>query len=196
MSVPRFREVPESWKYPLGPYRQAPPEHGGEWWLVNPFTSAEPWRSQTAGTAALPVGFAELFGPRPKPVDFKDAPNPSWSWRTAVDHWEQDLRNFKRAGLPEWVTLEELSVVEQATRAWGLGSPKFYEGKYGWMARFTESLIPDFEASAWGVVNVTHHVIAAYQLRLLERDVVPNERHPFVPPQLWPAATDASRGRN
>jgi hypothetical protein len=33
-------EIPAHWKAPYGPYRQAPQQYGGEWWFVNPFTSA------------------------------------------------------------------------------------------------------------------------------------------------------------
>jgi hypothetical protein len=187
MNTPHFGEVPESWRYPLGPYRQAPSEYGGEWWLVNPFTGEEPW--VTRGQAApreLPAGFVEIFGERPKIADYAQAPNPGLAWRVAVDLWEQDLRYFKRAGIPDWASLEQVVVAEQVTRAWGLGPPRFYEGRYGWMARFPESQIRSFESTAWGVLNVTHHVIAGYQWRLLEQGIVPEKRHPFVPPHVWP----------
>lgn len=193
MSTPRFKEVPEQWKHPFGPYRQAPAEYGGEWWLVNPFTTDEPWVTQSqVGTRELPAGFAEIFGPRPKISDFSETPNAAFSWRVAVDLWEQDLRYFKRAGIPEWASLEQVAVAEEVTRSWDLGPARFYEGRYGWMARFPESRLRTFESSAWGVLNVTHHVIAGYQWRLLEQGIVPDKRHPFVPPHVWPEDKKAS----
>ena len=42
MGTPHYKEIPDHWKYPMGPYHQAPPEFGGEWWVVNPFTTSEP----------------------------------------------------------------------------------------------------------------------------------------------------------
>lgn len=43
-NTPRYQDVPDSWKWPIGPYQQAPEEFGGEWWKVNPFTGSEPWK--------------------------------------------------------------------------------------------------------------------------------------------------------
>ena len=193
MSTPRFQEVPEQWKHPLGPYRQAPAEYGGEWWLVNPFTTDEPWAAQSqVATRELPAGFVEIFGLRPKISDFSETPNQAFAWRVAVDLWEQDLRYFKRAGIPEWASLEQVAVAEEVTRSWDLGPARFYEGRYGWMARFPESRLRAFESSAWGVLHVTHHVIAGYQWRLLEQGIVPDKRHPFVPPHVWPEDKKAS----
>ena len=37
-NTPRYQDVPDVWKWPIGPYQQAPEEFGGEWWKVNPFT--------------------------------------------------------------------------------------------------------------------------------------------------------------
>ena len=193
MSTPRFEKVPEDWKHPFGPYRQAPAEFGGEWWLVSPFTTEEPWVAQsTVVDRELPPGFTEVFGPRPKISDFSHAPNAAFSWRVAVDLWEQDLRYFKRGGVPEWTTQEQTAAAEEVCRFWDLGPARFYEGRYGWMARFPESQLRAFESSAWGVLNVTHHVIATFQWRLLEQGIVPAKRHPFVPPQLWPDEEKAS----
>ena len=65
----RPKEIPEAWKHPVGPYRQAPPEYGGEWWLVNPFSGDEPWLlldRKAPVPEVLPVGFENTFGPRPK----------------------------------------------------------------------------------------------------------------------------------
>ncbi len=193
MSTPRFADVPAEWKYPLGPYRQAPAEYGGEWWLVNPFTTAEPWVTQSGAVVEeLPAGFAGVFGTRPQISEFSEAPEPGAAWRAAVERWEQDLRYFQRAGAPEWATPEQVSAAEGITRSWGLGAARFYEGRYGWMARFPESQIRTFESSAWGALNVTHHVVATYQWRLLEQGIVPPKQHPFVPPQVWPEDEKAS----
>ena len=81
MGVPRYKEVPEHWRSPIGPYRQAPAEFGGEWWMVNPFTTEEPWRNEAGPTEQLPDGFLEIFGPRPKVSDYLDTPKPSDSFR-------------------------------------------------------------------------------------------------------------------
>ena len=184
----RFKQVPEPWKYPLGPYRQAPPEHGGEWWLVNPFTTAEPWLTQGIAPSpeVLPPGFVEIFGPRPKISDFSKSATPSLLFRLATVQWEQDLRYFKQAGVPEWATAEQLASAAQVAQQWELGAPRFYEGRYGWMVRFPESQVKDFESSAWGILNAMHLQVAAYQLRLIDRGGIPRNRHPFVPPHVWP----------
>ena len=96
--------IPENWKAPIGPYREAPPEFGGGWWVVNPFNSFgttgnhSPWErlAPQAKPEALPAGFVDIFGPKP---EFADFPN-SASWTTARNHWAQNLRQFKGAGRP------------------------------------------------------------------------------------------------
>ncbi len=185
---PRFAETPEHWKHPNGPYRRAPEEFGAEWWLVNPFTTAEPWKLADSGPEpeALPSGFVEIFGPRPRAEDYMNTSNPSLLFRIARTHWEQDLRLFVRAGLPDWADQEQYEAATRLYRHWGMGSPHFYEGAHGWMARFPGSQARDFEAAAWTALTATHHVIAQYQLELIERDLVPKQQHPFVPPQAWP----------
>jgi hypothetical protein len=196
MASPHFQQVPEHWKYPMGPYLQAPPEHGGEWWLVSPFTTPEPWLNQVNSSRqeTLPVGFVEIFGPRPTITGYKHTPNPSLMLRAATVVWEQDLKYFKSASMPEWLTPAELADVERVAQHWGLGKPKYYEGRYGWMARFSDSEIKDFESSAWGAVNATHLLVAQYQLRLIDRGTIPEKRHPFVPPHLWPEGGEVSEG--
>jgi hypothetical protein len=188
MSVPSFNEVPEHWKHPIGPYRQAPAEYGGAWWLVNPFTTADPWVTQgnKGNEGPLPEGFAEIFGGRPKASDYFNSSNPSLFHRIAKDRWDQDLRYFKRAGAPAWMEETQKANADETYRAWGLGLPKYYEGRYGWMGRFVESAIRDFEAPAWTLIFGAHQLIAGYQMRLIERGIVPEKRHPFVPPHVWP----------
>ena len=193
---PRFEEVPEHWKHPFGPYRRAPGECGGEWWLVSPFTTAEPWvlaAGSTGPPERLPEGFMAIFGERPKARDFLGGANPSLLFRTAVGRWEQDLRYFRRAGLPEWAEPGQAEAAGELFRRWGMGAPRFYEGRYDWMARFPESEAPDFESAAWAALFATHLVIAQYQLALIERDVTPPQQHPFVPPHMWPNGEESKK---
>ncbi|MBI1356539.1 MAG: hypothetical protein GC160_19530 [Acidobacteria bacterium] len=187
---PHFDQVPDYWKAPIGPYRQAPAEYGGGWWLVNPFTSAEPWVSalrEGPQHEDLPPGFEEIFGPRPQAGAFLGSANPSLLYRTAVVQWEQDLRYFRQSGAPEWADAGLVETAANVFRSWEMGTPRFYEGRYGWMARFPESVVPDFEIGAWAALFSTHLVIAQFQLELIERNVTPKQQHPFVPPQLWPS---------
>lgn len=189
---PTFSEVPDHWKHPNGPYRKAPEDYGAEWWLVNPFTSAEPWKQRAPGTEAdeesLPPGFAEIFGTRPQAADFLGTSNPSLLYRIARTQWEQDLRQFVRAGLPEWADRSQYDTAANLFRSWGMGTPSFYAGRYGWMVRFPGSQARDFEAAAWTALTAAHQVIAQYQLELIERGITPKQQHPFVPPHMWPKA--------
>ncbi|MEZ5365155.1 MAG: hypothetical protein R2748_23215 [Bryobacterales bacterium] len=193
--TPRFQDVPEHWKYPEGPYRQAPVDYGGQWWLVNPFGSAEPWvtQSQPVQKESLPEGFEEIFGGRPKAASFRETPSPSLYFRMAVTDWEQSLRQFVRAGMPEWAPAEMIEAADKVFEAWGMGRPRFYEGRYGWSARFPDSEIPEFECAARSVMESAHLVVAQYQLALLERGETPATKHPFVPPQAWPSETSEDK---
>lgn len=185
-----FKDVPGHWKHPEGPYRQAPGEYGGEWWLVNPFTSPTPWltRSKASRQERLPDGFEGLFGPRPEASRFRDTPNPSLYFRIAVTKWEQDLGHFRRAGTPEWLDEQSLRTAAQVFESWEMGRPQFYEGRYGWSARFPGSSLPEFEAAARAAIEATHLVVAQYQMALLDAGITPSKKHPFVPPQAWPNA--------
>ena len=187
--TPRFQDVPEHWKHPEGPYRQAPPEYGGEWWLVNPFGSATPWLTQgkPGPQEKLPPGFEQIFGPRPKAEDFRETPNPSLYFRMAVVDWEQSLRQFKRAGLPDWANAEHAANAERVFASWGMGRPGYCEGRYGWSARFYESALRQFECAARAALESTHLVVAQYQMALLEAGSIPANKHPFVPPHVWPS---------
>ncbi len=185
--TPRFKEVPEHWQAPMGPYRQAPTEFGGEWWLVSPFTGEEPWRTQGAAVAEKPApeGFVEVFGERPRVSDFRGTASPSAAFRAAMAQWEQDLRYFKRAGVPEWTDADAIAAASRVYVAWEMGTPRLYEGRYGWMARFTDSAAPDFEVPAFTAIEAPHLVVARYQIRRLEGGDQPTVKHPFVPPALW-----------
>lgn len=197
--VPRFAAVPESAKYPNGPYRQAPQEFGGEWWLTNPFTGTEPWRTQGAATspsgggtttepdlAPLPDGFVQIFGERPKMADFDSRTD----FKIAVGQWEQDLRHFKQAGPPPEFDQEKIGLASGVFEAWGLGEPKFYEGRYGWMARFPDSGFGDFEINANTAIEYTHQAVSSFQMRQLQEGVMPAVRHPYVPPWLFNPVSD------
>ena len=200
--IPRFADVPESAKYPNGPYRQAPEEFGGEWWLTNPFTGTEPWRTQGSSTspsgggntaepvspnlAPLPEGFVEIFGERPRMADFDSRTE----FKIAVGQWEQDLRHFKQAGAPPAFDPEKIGLASGVFEAWGMGQPQFYEGRYGWMARFPDSGFGDFEISANTAIEYTHQAVSSFQMRQLQEGVMPTVRHPYVPPWLFNPVTD------
>ena len=186
--TPVFDTVPEHWRHPVGPYRQAPQTFGGQWWLVNPFTGPAPWSTTRSDIAAaqLPAGFVELFGSRPRSQDYHSASNPSLAFRSALAIWEQELQHFKQAGYPEWATPDAWLEAVAAFEYWGMGRPQHYEGRYGWTTRFPQSAVRDFESMTWTALNASQLVIAQYQLRLLDQGVVPSKRHPFVPPIAWP----------
>ena len=178
--LPRFKEVPESAQYPLGPYRQAPPEFGADWWLVNPFTGAEPWRAlefvngpAKAALETQPVSedFVRVFGPRPKTG-------------TAAVQWEQDLSYFQGTGLPDGFNEAQSEAATAEFEAWGLGKPVFYEGRYGWQVRFPDSQLPMFETTASTALLVPHLVIAEHQVRSIQEGVTPSRYHPWLPERL------------
>jgi hypothetical protein len=190
--LPRFESVPESAKFPSGPYRQAPAEFGGEWWMVSPFTGPEPWLraspSQDSPVETLPNGFAEIFGHRPTRQQYPDY----FEFRLAKIGWEQDLKHFKRAGMPEGMDTAQLAASEQAFQEWGLGKPVFYEGGQGWRVSFPESAVRGFEMNPQTALMAPHVVIATYQIRLLQQGGAPENLHPWIPPHLLtPAAEEA-----
>lgn len=176
----RPKEVPEAWKHPVGPYRQAPPEYGGEWWLVNPFSGPEPWLlldREPPAAEVLPEGFTAIFGEKPEK---KDYPTRS-SWSLAVLQWDQDRKNFERAGTPPWASEKQLQLATDVLVAWGLGKPVFYEhSDWSWMARFPESESTDFDMNAHTAIVYTHLVVANYQIRLMQEGITPETRHPLL----------------
>lgn len=179
---PRFTDVPDSAKWPKGPYKQAPTEYGGEWWVINlgPFGgSRAPWLDHVEPVAppTYPDGFVETFGPRPLAEDYPK------NYREVVTRWEQDLKYFKQAGLPEWISSEEFAAARDLFWSWGMGEPRPYEGRYGWWVRFPESLLPFFEADARSALQLwTHGIVAQYQSELAAQGIRPEQWHPFVPP--------------
>ena len=186
--IPSFETVPEPWKHPIGPYRQAPAEFGGRWYMVNPFTGPEPWKNDThvSQPEVLPPGFEPIFGRCPKGSDFRDAPNPSEAFRRATVEWEQELKYFRRAGPPEWASEHELELAAGVFSFWNMGAPHYFEGRYGFMCRLPESRLKSFDSPAYAAIKGTHHEVALYQIRMLQSGMVPEKQHPFVPPQLWP----------
>jgi len=186
--IPSFDDVSEAWKAPFGPYRQAPEEYGSKWYKVNPWTGPEPWKQAVAPTVGLtlPSGFEDIFGPRPQGEDFRDEINPSRAFRVATVTWQQDLKYFKQAGAPEWLDDETLELIEDTTELWDMGVPYLYEGRYGWMARFPEAApYVSFETTAWALANAVHQVVANFQIKLLQNELIPAVQHPFVPPRLF-----------
>ena len=185
--TPRYTDVPEWAKHPLGPYRQAPPEYGGEWWFVNPFTGPEPWIPRASqNEQTLPDGFAEIFGLRPQAKDY--ATNDEF--HTARLRWEQNVKYFEGAGIPQGLEVAEIERVADIYEDWGMGRPVFYEGRYGWKVRFPDSQIHNYEANPGGMIKAPHVLIAQYQIRLLQKGTVPENPHPFVPPQLFPGGKE------
>ncbi len=180
--LPRFADVPESAQYPQGPYRQAPAEFGGDWWLVNPFTGSEPWRALdfvNNPTAAMetpdaPEDFVRVFGPRP-------------DTNTAATQWDQDLSYFQGSGLPDGFDQSQLDAASAQFEAWGMGKPVFYEGRYGWQVRFPDSQLPSFETTASTALLVPHLVVAEFQVREIQEGIMTGGTHPFLPARLQSA---------
>ncbi len=190
--IPRYANVPESAQWPAGPYRQAPAEFGGEWWLTNPFTGEQPWLTQTGGAGEslprpaqeipeAPADFIELFGPPPQ----ANAGTHRLHQSTAMAQWLIDLQHFQGSGLPDGFTQEQADKAGDLFEHWGLGRPVYYEGRYGWKARFPDSGIPGFEASPFTAIEAPHLVVAQYQVSMSQQGMPPAERHPFVPPGAW-----------
>lgn len=186
---PRFKQVPEAMKFPRGPYKQAPPDWGSEWWYVplGPFGgSAMPWERHVTKPPVeetYPDGFLETFGPRPQAEDFVGTDT---TYQEAIIRWNQDLKYFKQAGLPDFITTQTFQLASDIFQSWGMGRPRPYEGRYGWMVRFPNSALRFFEAPIWAVINWTHGVIAQYQTQLITDGIEPEQIHPFVPQHLRP----------
>ena len=183
-NTPRYQDVPDAWKWPIGPYQQAPEEFGGRWWKVNPFTGSEPWRPVEASVGSRPSEPAEeflaVFGPRPQARDFDGVT----AYRAARGRWDQDLEYFKRSGIPEGFDESQIAPATNVFETWGMGRPAFYEGRHGWAVRFPESGLPTFESKASTAIEYSHLIVAGFQIRQLLNGVDPAKRHPFVPPTL------------
>ena len=180
-NTPRYQDVPDVWKWPVGPYQQAPEEFGGEWWKVNPFTGSEPWKPLAGSERSGPTEeFLAVFGSRPEARDFDNVS----AYRAARGRWDQDLEFFKGSGIPEGYDQSQVDLATNVFESWGMGRPAFYEGRYGWAVRFPESGLPTFEANVSTALDYSHLIVAGFQVRQLLNGVDPAERHPFVPPML------------
>lgn len=182
--TPSYETVPEHWKKPIGPYAQAPAEYGGKWWYVSPFTGPEPWVTQGGQVEppSYPAGFIDAF-PRPAAKDF---PKFGVSYQQAMSRWNDDLKYFKRAGLPESLDQAAWDAARRLFIAWGMGEPMPFDGRYGFAVRFPKSLIPWFETSIPAVLEAAHHVIARYQISLRLAGIDVDQKHPLVPPEFFP----------
>ena len=186
-------EIPAHWQHENGgPYRKAPAEFGGEWWYVSPFTASgttgnnSPWERFTPqpDPKPLPDGFEAIFGKLPEFKDFTDRT----AWETARNHWEQNLRQFKGAGRPLWMSDKQQAELDVVYQKWNMGKPHFYGGEYGVMARFPQSQAQDFENDAWSTAFNPGSTIARYQIDLVQSGVkIPvGERHWLVPSWVFP----------
>ena len=173
--TPHYKTVPDAWKAGapnFGPYAQSPAEFGGEWWYVSPFNQ-KPWEA-LAPTNVLPPGFEAIFGPKPA----RNSPY--------FSEWNDNLKYFKQAGTPPDVDPGLLKQATAALVAWGLGAPAFYEGRYGWGARFPAQLMWDFDAPGVSWLNSYDWKIAEWQSRRILEGDIPAKIHPFVPPHILP----------
>jgi hypothetical protein len=156
---------------------------------VSPFTGPEPWKTQgvrTEGQAApakesYPDGFLDAF-PKPERSQFKKPAD----YTRAKARWEQDLKYFKQAGVPPDLSPEDLAAATAVAETWGMGKPRIYEGRYGWMVRFPDSKLPAFETDVNGLTLGMHQTVARYQVRMMQNGMKPSTRHPFVPPHVEP----------
>ena len=183
-------EVPEHWKAPMGPYRLAPDDFGGKWWLVTPFSDPKPWLAGTsrADSPGLPEGFENLFGLRPKWEDFLFLGQRALIvFEGAKVQWEQELKYFKAvARRPPGYEVARIFESVQVLKMWGLGEPTFYEGRFDWMGRFLTSGIPDYDSSAFQIINYPHHTVSQFQITDFNQNgETPAKWHPFVPPVIF-----------
>lgn len=180
MPIPTFASVPDSWKFPYGPYVQAPAEHGGEWWPKNPFYGDEPWLSR-APEVVYPEGFLEVF-PEPVASDFQDYPVPVNAFKTARSMWEGERARFKRGGYPEGMDASSFDRVRPALLHWGLNDPVLYESTYGWVVTFPDNDfgVVAFKSSIELVLEQVDLVIAAFVLRAMRDDIYTGPPYPLI----------------
>jgi hypothetical protein len=182
--------VPEAAQWPHGPYKQAPAEFGGEWWLVNPFSGPQPWvraAEMSAGAGQAETiqpsdDFVKLFGPRPEWTDSSTISERNL--KTFV--WDRELATFEGVGIPDGFSEEQVRQANEAFAPWGMGEPVFYKSRDGWVARFPNSLTPEFQISPETAIKAPQVTIAVYQVRAILRGVEIGSRHPLVPSGVWP----------
>ena len=166
-----------AWRAPLGPYHQAPPQNGSGWWYVSPFTGPTPWANTGPAVPprTVPVSFTAVFGPEPGVGNkFRG-------------EWESNLQFFKGVGTPPGFTASEINTAISLFKDWDLGTPIFYEGRYGWNTRFPEQAeLWDFDCSVNDAIRYGHFVVARYQVRMFqETGAIPSQKHPFVPSHIF-----------
>jgi hypothetical protein len=166
--------------------------------MVNPFTGSEPWRTHAPldgsainrvsrfATENLPAGFQDAFGELPT----RRAGESGGEFTGRLARWKQDLELFQHGGIPDGFDESQVELAGATYEQWGLGRPVFYEGRYGWFARFPGSAIPEFEMDAASAVGAAHLAIARFQARLLREGGEVATPHPFVPPHLLTETED------
>ncbi|MDA0206046.1 MAG: hypothetical protein O3A53_14040 [Acidobacteria bacterium] len=182
--------MPEAAQAPHGPYRQAPTEFGGEWWLVNPFSGPQPWvraAEIAAGTGQVEAvqpsdDFLKLFGPRPERSESSSLGE--HSIETFV--WDRELAIFEGVGIPDGLSEEQVRTAADAMKQWGMGEPVFYKSRHGWAARFPDSLLPEFQISPETAIKAPQVTAAVYHVQAILRGVEIENRHPRVPSDVWP----------
>lgn len=174
-----------------GPYRKAPDEYGGGYYLVTPFSDPQPWLKHPLPDRQVPEGFALVFGPRPSWKDYQRlGKHALMAFESAKVIWESELKGFKSVGPPPNYDPALRADAEAVLVKWLLGKPVFYEGRFGWMGRFLESDIWDYDSSAWQIINYPHHVVSTYQItNFRQNGKTPPVWHPFVPDR-WTAPED------
>jgi hypothetical protein len=187
--------VPSGAQWPQGPYKQAPAESGGEWWLVSPFTGPEPWARVgeiEARIAAVeeaespPAEFLHIFGERPERSD--SATRSEHSLKTFA--WERELDTFESVGIPGGMTQEQIDDSNEVFEAWGMGKPVYYRGRHGWAARFPDAQITDFQPNPESAIKYPHLIVANYQIKEAHLGLPTANRHPLVPANIFPVVDD------
>lgn len=176
-----YPTVPDSWKSPQGPYRQAPAEYGGEWWFTSWTTGEEPWKTQLGfkrpePEQTYPGGFVDIFGPRPdKPRVGEDS--------TVWAKWHQDLKNFIGLGGPKEPGKYEPWSARDLCLDYGIGAPHYYNTiSTGYRVRFPLGPLGlDYgDISAKGFLNHPHLFIAYYQQKAIEEGHEFEKVHPLL----------------
>lgn len=157
-----YKEVPEHWKAPLGPYVQAPTEYGGEWWFVNPFTGPAPWITEMP-KKEWPAGFLDIF-PEPRLEMFMNAPNPSAALAAARSDHISALTRFD--GLVDFDIPEDPYLNYLAD--WDMSFPwlVYKRRDIGRMVAFFSTPLGTWHASLGGLLYNVDHTIAQYQVDL------------------------------
>ncbi len=150
--------------------------------ILNPM-GQEPWKivKPIAAPNHPDSVFMAIFGPPPLSEEFRDEPNPSLAFRIARIRYRQDQSHFLEGGFPPWATPEDIIPSNAVFELWEMEEPAYYEGRYGWMAKW---LHLGFEASAYPALKFSHLIVAQYQIKVIGAGGTVEHRHPLVPPLL------------